>query len=47
MALVNCDTVQDFFDLTNQTHGAPKQVIEQTNLTDVRIILEDSENEDE
>lgn len=39
-ALVKCDTVQDFFDLTNQTHGQPKQVIEQTNLPDVQIILE-------
>lgn len=39
-ALVKCDTVQDFFDLTNQTHGQPKQVIEQTNLPEVKIILE-------
>ena len=39
-ALVKCDTVQDFFDLTNQTHGQPKQVIEQTNLPEVQIILE-------
>lgn len=28
MALMKCDRVQDFFDLTNQTHGAPKQVVE-------------------
>lgn len=27
-ALMKCERVQDFFDLTNQTHGAPKQVIE-------------------
>lgn len=27
-ALMKCSRVQDFFDLTNQTHGAPKQVIE-------------------
>ena len=39
-ALVKCDTVQDFFDLTNQTHGQPKQVIEQTSLPAVNIILE-------
>ena len=39
-ALVKCDSIQDFFDLTNQTHGQPKQVIEQTNLPNVQIILE-------
>lgn len=39
-ALVKCDTVQDFFDLTNQTHGQPKHVIEQTSLPAVNIILE-------
>lgn len=39
-ALVKCETVQDFFDLTNQTHGQPKQVIEQTSLPEVRIVLE-------
>lgn len=39
-ALVKCNTVQDFFDLTNQTHGQPKQVIEQTNLPEVNIVLE-------
>lgn len=27
-ALMGCERVQDFFDLTNQTHGQPKQVIE-------------------
>lgn len=27
-ALMKCERVQDFFDLTNQTHGAPKQTIE-------------------
>ncbi len=31
-ALMNCERVQDFFDLTNQTHGFPKQVIEATEL---------------
>ena len=39
-ALMQCNTVQDFFDLTNQTHGQPKQVIEQTNLPEVRIVRE-------
>ena len=39
-SLVKCETVQDFFDLTNQTHGQPKQVIEQTTLPDVVIVLE-------
>ena len=39
-ALVKCDTVQDFFELTNQTHGQPKQVIEQTNLPAIQIVLE-------
>lgn len=39
-ALMGCSTVQDFFDLTNQTHGQPKQIIEQTNLPDVRVVLE-------
>jgi hypothetical protein len=29
-----------YFDLTNQTHGQPKQVIEQTNLPSVEIVLE-------
>lgn len=39
-ALVKCDTVQDFFELTNQTHGQPKQVIEQTSLPAIEIVLE-------
>lgn len=29
-----------YFDLTNQTHGQPKQVIEQTNLPAIEIVLE-------
>lgn len=28
LALLGCERVQDFFDLTNQTHGQPKQVVE-------------------
>lgn len=39
-SLVKCSTVQDFFELTNQTHGQPKQVIEQTNLPTIEIVLE-------
>lgn len=39
-ALTNCDTVQDFFDLTNQTHGAPKQVIESIAPPRIEIKLE-------
>lgn len=31
-ALMGCERVQDFFDLTNQTHGYPKQVVETTEL---------------
>ena len=27
-ALLKCDRVQDFFDLTNQTHGKPKEQVE-------------------
>lgn len=27
-ALMKCDRVQDFFDLTNQTHGKPREVLE-------------------
>lgn len=29
-----------YFDLTNQTHGLPKQVVEQTALPEVTIVLE-------
>lgn len=43
---LNAETVRDFCEVTNQTHGAPKQVIEQTNLPDIRIKLE-FEDEDE
>lgn len=39
-ALLKCNTVQDFFDLTNQTHGMPKQVVEQTDLPRINIVLE-------
>lgn len=38
-ALTRCATVQDFFDLTNQTHGQPKQVIETVEAPTVIIDL--------
>ena len=28
LALLKCERVQDFFDLTNQTHGKPKEQVE-------------------
>lgn len=37
---VNQENPDLYFDLTNQTHGLPKQVIEQTNLPEVKIVLE-------
>lgn len=40
-ALMKVTTLHEFFELTNQTHGMPKQVVEQTELMDVRIKLED------
>lgn len=39
-ALVRCEKVQDFFELTNQTHGYPKQQIEKIELPEIEIILE-------
>ena len=32
--------VRDLAEVMNQTHGLPKQVIEQTNLPEVKIVLE-------
>ena len=29
-SLLKCEKVQDFFDLTNQTHGKPKEQVEVT-----------------
>ena len=40
LLLTKCESMQDVFDLTNQTHGQPKQVIEQTNLPAIEIVLE-------
>lgn len=43
MAMSSARDPQDFFDLTNQTHGAPKQVIETVDAPTIIIDL----NEDE
>lgn len=40
LCLKKCNSLQDIFELTNQTHGQPKQTIEQTNLPDIKIVLE-------
>lgn len=47
MALTNCAAVQDFFDLTNQTHGMPKQVIEQVEPPTIVIDLTGEVDEDD
>lgn len=39
-ALLRCNKIQDYFDLTNQTHGAPKQTVETIETPVVNIILE-------
>lgn len=38
-AMTHAETPQDFFDLTNQTHGAPKQVIESVEAPTIIIDL--------
>ena len=40
-AMLDCKKAQDFFDLTNQTHGMPKQQVEVTELPNITINLED------
>lgn len=40
LCLKKCNSLQDIFELTNQTHGQPKQTIEQTNLPEIKIVLE-------
>lgn len=42
-ALTRCVTVQDFFDLTNQTHGQPKQVIESVEVPTIIIELDEKQ----
>lgn len=37
---INAQDPQLYFDLTNQTHGQPKQVVEQTTLPEVVVVLE-------
>lgn len=45
-AMTSARDPQDFFDLTNQTHGAPKQVIETVDAPTIIIDLNDDEYED-
>lgn len=45
-AMTAAATPQDFFDLTNQTHGAPKQVIETVDAPTIIIDLGDDEEEE-
>lgn len=40
------NTPQDYFDLTNQTHGAPKQVIETVDAPTIVIDLGEDEDEE-
>lgn len=40
-AMLKCKKAQDFFDLTNQTHGLPKQQIEITELPTIEINFEE------
>ena len=40
-AMLKCKKAQDFFDLTNQTHGMPKQQVEITELPSIEINLEE------
>lgn len=44
-AMTAANTPQDFFDLTNQTHGAPKQVIETVDAPTIIIDLGDDDEE--
>lgn len=45
-AMTAAETPQDFFDLTNQTHGAPKQTIETVDAPTIIIDLGDDEEEE-
>lgn len=44
-AMTAAETPQDFFDLTNQTHGAPKQVIETVDAPTIIIDLGEDDYE--
>lgn len=37
---LKAESVRDFCEVTNQTHGQPKQVIEATSLPEIKIVLE-------
>lgn len=45
MALNKCAKIQDFFDLTNQTHGLPKQTIETVDAPTIIIDLSEDEEQ--
>ena len=38
--VINAGNPGLYFDLTNQTHGLPKQTVEQTSLPEVVVVLE-------
>lgn len=40
LILNKLQSVRDLSEIMNQTHGLPKQVVEQTSLPEVRVILE-------
>lgn len=44
---LKAESVRDFCDVTNQTHGQPKQIIEATTLPPIRIVLDDGSAGDE
>ena len=44
-AMTAAETPQDFFDLTNQTHGAPKQTIETVDAPTIIIDLSEDEEQ--
>lgn len=37
---LKAESVRDFCEVTNQTHGQPKQVVETTSLPAINIVLE-------
>lgn len=46
-ALLSAKKLSDFFDLTNQTHGLPKQQVEIDNTPiSLNIVIEDDDNRD-
>lgn len=43
---LKAESVRDFCEVTNQTHGMPKQRVELTQLPEIRIVLDDTGAED-